>query len=284
VPMRMIRFLAAICLLSFVQRALASELVSFSSLDGSLTGGSPTELHGLLIKPEGSGPFPAVVALHGCGGLFDKQGNLKARESAWGQLLTSNGYAVLFPDSFGPRGVSSDCEGARVRAWAERSFDAYGALRYLQAQPYIIGDHIGLMGWSHGGATTMFVVAPRNVARPTDLPEGDFRAAVAFYPAWCGFLGNDWTPKIPLLLEIGLQDDSISPKPCVDKVTSAIERGSPAQIKTYDDAVHDFDWPGDALHAITSPSGKVAHYGVDEEARLDALVRVREFFDAHLKP
>jgi dienelactone hydrolase len=282
--MRMIRFLAAICLLSFVQRALASELVSFSSLDGSLTGGSPTELHGLLIKPEGSGPFPAVVALHGCGGLFDKQGNLKARESAWGQLLTSNGYAVLFPDSFGPRGVSSDCEGARVRAWAERSFDAYGALRYLQAQPYIIGDHIGLMGWSHGGATTMFVVAPRNVARPTDLPEGDFRAAVAFYPAWCGFLGNDWTPKIPLLLEIGLQDDSISPKPCVDKVTSAIERGSPAQIKTYDDAVHDFDWPGDALHAITSPSGKVAHYGVDEEARLDALVRVREFFDAHLKP
>jgi dienelactone hydrolase len=120
----------------------------------------------------------------------------------------------------------SDCEG-HVRAWAERSFDAYGALRYLQAQRYVIGDHIGLMGWSHGGGTTMFVVAPRNVARPTDLPEGDFRAAVAFYPAWCGLPGNDWTPKIPLLLEIGLQDDSISPKPCIDKVSSAIEHGSP---------------------------------------------------------
>ena len=55
-------------------------------------------------------------------------------------------------------------------------------------------------------------------------------------------------------------------------------------MKLYDNAAHDFDWPGDALHTITSPSGNVAHYGVDEAARADALVRVREFFDAHLKP
>ena len=88
--MRLIQCLTAIWLLLSSRATLAADLVSFPSLDGSLTGGSPTELRGLLIKPEGSGPFPAVVALHGCGGLFDKQGNLKARESAWGQLLTSN--------------------------------------------------------------------------------------------------------------------------------------------------------------------------------------------------
>lgn len=113
--MAVIRYLAAIWLFSLSQTALGSDLISFPSLDGSLTGGAPTELRGLLIKPEGSGPFPAVVTLHGCGGLFDKQGNLVAREEAWGQLLTSNGYVVLFPDSFGPRGVSRDCEG-HVRA------------------------------------------------------------------------------------------------------------------------------------------------------------------------
>src|ERR1700729_786612 len=93
-PMRLIQCLTAIWLVSFSRATLAAELVSFPSLDKSLTGGAPTELRGLLVKPEGSGPFPAVVALHGCGGLFDKQGNLKARESAWGQLLTSNGYAI----------------------------------------------------------------------------------------------------------------------------------------------------------------------------------------------
>ena len=82
--MRLIQCLTAIWLLSFPRATLAAELVSFPSLDGSLTGGAPTELHGLLVKPEGSGPFPAVVALHGCGGLFDKQGNLVAREISMG--------------------------------------------------------------------------------------------------------------------------------------------------------------------------------------------------------
>ena len=115
--------LATLSLLLVAARAaLAWESVVFPSLDGPLTGGKPTVLHGLLMKPEGIGPFPAIAALHGCGGLF-KEGALVAREAAWARLLTSHGYVVLFPDSFGPRDVATDCEG-RVRAWAERSYDA----------------------------------------------------------------------------------------------------------------------------------------------------------------
>jgi dienelactone hydrolase len=265
-------------LLMATRPALAWDSVFFPSLDGPLTGGKPTDLHGLLMKPDGIGPFPAIVALHGCNGLF-KEGALVAREAAWAQLLTSHGYVVLFPDSFGPRDVTSDCEG-RVRAWAERSYDAYGALRYLQAQPFVIGERIGLMGWSHGGGTVIFAIAPDSVARPADLPKGDFRAAVAFYPAWCSRLSIDWKPHIPFLLEIGAQDDSIQPAPCIERTKSAQAGGAPMEIKVYDGAVHDFDWPGDKLHTITSPSGKVAHYGVDE----DALVRVLAFFDSRLKP
>ena len=55
-------------------------------------------------------------------------------------------------------------------------------------------------------------------------------------------------------------------------------------MKVYDGAVHDFDWPGDKLHTITSPEGKVAHYEVDDDARADALTRVVNFFDFRLKP
>jgi poly(3-hydroxybutyrate) depolymerase len=109
-------------LLAAWRPALAGESVSFPSLDGALTGGKATVLRGLLMKPEGIGPFPAIVALHGCNGLF-KEGALVAREAAWAQLLTAHGYVVLFPDSLGPRDVATDCEG-RVRAWAERSYDA----------------------------------------------------------------------------------------------------------------------------------------------------------------
>jgi dienelactone hydrolase len=263
--------------------ALAWESVFFPSLDGPLTGGKPTLLRGLLMKPDGIGPFPAIVALHGCNGLFNKEGALVAREAAWAQLLTTHGYVVLFPDSFGPRDVATDCEG-RVRAWAERSYDAYAALRYLQAQSFIIGERIGVMGWSHGGGTVIFAIAPDSVARPAALPKGGFRAAVAFYPAWCSRLSTDWKPDIPLLLEIGAQDDSIQPAPCIERVEQAQAGGAPMQIKVYDGAVHDFDWPGDTLHAITSPSGRVAHYGVNDEARADALVRVLAFFDSRLKP
>ena len=132
-------------LLAAWRPALADDSVSFPSLDGPLTGGKPTLLRGLLMKPEGIGPFPAIVALHGCNGPFNKEGALVAREAAWAQLLTSHGYVVLFPDSFGPRDVATDCEG-RVRAWAERSYDAYGALRYLQTQSFVIGERIGVMG------------------------------------------------------------------------------------------------------------------------------------------
>jgi dienelactone hydrolase len=105
-------------LLAVSAPALGAETVSFPSLDGPVTGGKPTELHGLLMKPDGPGPFPAIVSLHGCGGLF-KEGALVAREAAWAKLLTAHGYVVLFPDSFGPRGVTTDCQG-NVRAWAER--------------------------------------------------------------------------------------------------------------------------------------------------------------------
>ena len=232
------------------QPALARESVFFPSLDSPLTGGKPTLLRGLLMKPEGVGPFPAIVALHGCNGLL-KEGALVAREAAWTQHLTSHGYVVLFPDSFGPRDVTSDCEG-RVRAWAERSYDAYGGLRYLQAQPFVLGERIGLMGWSHGGGTVVFAI--------------------------------DWKPDISFLLEIGAQDDSIQSAPCIERTRSARAGGAPMQMKVYDGAVHDFDWPGDKLHTITSPSGKVAHYGVDEDARGDALVRVLAFFESRLKP
>ena len=52
-----------------VGSALASERVSFDSLDADLTKGKPTRIQADLYKPRGRGPFAAVVLLHGCGGL-----------------------------------------------------------------------------------------------------------------------------------------------------------------------------------------------------------------------
>src|SRR5579871_2292432 len=95
VPGRLIAVLLSIWLAN-CETAPAQEIVSFPSLDSGMTNGAPaTRLRAVLLRPTGRGPFPAVVALHGCTGLFDKQGKLVAREGVWGEELTKQGYVVL---------------------------------------------------------------------------------------------------------------------------------------------------------------------------------------------
>src|SRR5688572_18567464 len=114
--------------------ASAQERVQFASVDGALNGGAPTQLDGYLYRPSGAGPFPAVVAMHGCGGLFAPRdrNKLAARNIDWGTRLSAQGYAVLFPDSFNPRGIPEVCKQDQtlVRPGVHRVADAYGALAW----------------------------------------------------------------------------------------------------------------------------------------------------------
>ena len=66
-------------------------------------------LGGVFYRPAGPGPFPAVIALHGCGGLWREQGMLSMRHADWGERLAAAGFAVLMPDSYGSRGLGSQC-------------------------------------------------------------------------------------------------------------------------------------------------------------------------------
>src|ERR1700743_998387 len=58
-------------------------------------------LHAQLFKPEGSGPFPVVIALHGGGGLGGHSEPVQVRYRDWAEELLKDGKAVLFPDSYG---------------------------------------------------------------------------------------------------------------------------------------------------------------------------------------
>ena len=51
-------------------------------------------VHGYLAKPEGNGPFPAIVALHGCNGLHET-----TKQRVADQFVTW-GYVALLFDSF----------------------------------------------------------------------------------------------------------------------------------------------------------------------------------------
>src|SRR4051812_35788378 len=98
--MRLLSLTLALALLA--APAARAEAVRFA--------GKGLELSGTLVRPAGPGPFPAIVALHGCSGLYGRAGELSARHEDWARRLTAEGYVVLFPDSFGSRGAGPQCK------------------------------------------------------------------------------------------------------------------------------------------------------------------------------
>jgi dienelactone hydrolase len=259
---------------AWVGAAYASEQVEFKQGD--------TTLHAVLFKPSGEGPFPAVVALHGCGGLADGSGPISPRYREWADRLTAAGFAVLFPDSYGSRGLSSQCRvgQSKARASRERVDDANAARVWLQSQPWVSAERVSLLGWSTGATTTLWAVRPRTAkeeARP------DFRSAAALYP---GCNRNDrsaWSARIPTLILIGALDDWTPAKPCQRMVAGARGRSALATIVTYPRAHHDFDRPNYPLRertglARTADNSGKAHLGTNNSARTDALKRVPEWF------
>ncbi len=234
-------------------------------------------LQATLFRPAGSGPFPAVVALHACGGLT-KDGHFLARYQEWADALTGAGYAVLFPDSFGSRGLGSQCRVRErpVRASRLRVKDAEAARHWLQSQSWVLPNRISLLGWSHGGTSVLWAVR-RNSAPRSRTP--DFRSAVAFYPSCRGSGATAWSARIPTLVLIGKADDWVHASDCEQMVAGARGRSAGTSVITYDGAYHEFDRADDPLHEITgiantaSPSGRV-HVGTEPKARADAFKRV----------
>ena len=99
----------------------------------------PGSVYHSLQKPDGAGPFPAVVLLHTCGGL-------QQHVLEWSVRLRDHGYVAIVLDSFTPRGERSVCGNWRV-SLDEVAADAYAALAHLRAQPSVDARRIGVMGF-----------------------------------------------------------------------------------------------------------------------------------------
>jgi dienelactone hydrolase len=269
----------------------APDRVRFPSNDTDLTGGSPTIIDGYLFKPAGQGPFPALVALHGCSGLFIQAGQFQKRDWDWAKRLQNLGYVVLFPDSLTPRGMKEICTRKDIGGtmpFRERPRDAYGALRWLQSQHFVRKDRIGLLGWSNGGTTVLSALNSRSKARPAGLTD-DFRVAIAFYPGCRSTERNvNWTTHIPLTILIGEADDWTPASLCSSLANRACQEGAPVEIVTYPEAHHGFDAPDQPLRvrsglAHTARRDGKATIGTNTAARADAIDRVQGLLGRHLR-
>jgi dienelactone hydrolase len=236
-------------------------------------------LHAQLYKPDGEGPFPTVIALHGCGGLGGQSEPVLPRYRDWAEQLLKTGHAVLLPDSYGSRELGPQCRVSerRVLARRERVADVTASRQWLLRQPWAARDRISLMGWANGASALLWAVRPQLASRGA---EPDFRSAVAFYPDCRTSSGLGWSTRVPTLLLIGARDDVSSPQACRQMVDGARGRSALTRIVLYPAASHDFDRANLPLRAIEGTDAELperGHIGTDAVARSDAQQRVAEW-------
>jgi dienelactone hydrolase len=218
--------------------------------------------------PPGTGPFPVVIVLHGCGGLSP------ARMDQWTRRLNGWGYAAVVLDSFGPRGVTTVCapSAQHLVTPADRAGDVISTAVYLRTMPQIDGKRIGVLGLSHGGATAAWVTQRRYADRYPGL----LRASVDYY-------GPCRSPEtygdIPLLALAGDSDDWGNSALACHAFAVKLRPDQPFEVHTYPDTYHAFD---DDRSTARKVEGHVLAYNHD--AAEDSFIRTRSFLDRYMAP
>lgn len=235
---------------------LENKEVTFQGKDGVI-------LNARLYKPEGVGPFPAMVFMHGCTGLLTGGAStdyLASQYVWWGEKMAKEEKVVaLFVDSFTPRNIQDGvCDNGNIlNEVTERPKDAYAGLAYLRTQGYVQDKKIGLMGWSNGGSSVLSAMAKNY--NPVSIPAGGgFITGVTEYPG-CGLrnqFGTDYSttgegtylPYAPVIVLGGEMDTTTPPTPkCVNLVNRAKELGASSDTRNdinltiYSGATHSFD-------------------------------------------
>ncbi|OUZ12412.1 S9 family peptidase [Aeromicrobium sp. PE09-221] len=252
-----------------------AEAVTWTAPDG-------LEIEGMLCVPDGSGPFPLVVNIHG-GPIWAFQ-NSWSMNYPWVPLLVARGYAVLSPN---PRG-----SGGRGQDFAQRvvgdmggadTGDFLSGVDALVERGIADPRRVGLIGGSYGGFMSSWLVtqdqrfaAAVPISPVTDWYSQSFTSNIA---GWGNaFLRSD--PEVPGSLAHTrspvLQASKVR-TPCLN-VAGALDRCTPpTQAREFHQALtgHGVD---SALAIYPQEGHGVRAY----PAMIDFLTRVVQWFDTYM--
>ena len=251
--------LVVICVAGNAGGANDEPLAFDASKIGPPNSGAPLE----LWRPSGARPFAAMVVLHGCNGVGEGS-------RSWAERLVGWGYAAVIVDSLGPRNFRDICDAGWLVPPDLRARDAFSAAAYLRTRPDIVADRIGVIGFSHGGSSTISAALTNDQGRP-------FQAAVAYYP-YCRTQAPQAHFDTDLLILVGQDDDSNPAERCVNFVEANAEMPHAPTIKVYPGAAHGFDVPGLDRYSASRHLMRENH-----SAAADSFAVTEAFLAARLK-
>jgi dienelactone hydrolase len=277
----------ALLLASLPWLAAAQQVVSVPSLDQRDGAALPLKAH-WFVAADAAERRPAVLLLHGCGGPYNRRGELSERMRDYAASLNAEGWHALVLDSFTTRGVRELCTTAMARRAIDQSHrrqDALGALAWLAAQANVDAQRLALLGWSHGGSTVLAASNSRDrgVAASSVRPA----AAVAFYPGCSAERDRGYRGTAPLLLMVGEADDWTPPESCRELAQQAQQAQQPANppvhFVAYPGAVHGFDSEAPVRHRRDVPNGVNPGQGVQVGGQPAARAASRQALLAFLR-
>ena len=238
---------------------------------------SVKEISGALFKPQGAGPFPAIVYIVPCGGPnFPPE--FKQEKFVIDRML-SKGIATFIVDTHTPRGENDNCgkfltvladvenkKQTVLQLLKQGGDDAVAALKVVKAMPDIDPKKVFLMGTSAGATATLYATDPK----APSAHDTDIAGVVAYFP----LCYKNVEASVPTLVMIGDQDDWTGPVAACQAL-----KGKPNfEVVVYPGVGHSFTMPFDKPFDLAGH-----HLAYDEKSTKEAAQRADDFINAHLK-
>jgi dienelactone hydrolase len=184
---------------------------------------------------QGSGKLPAVVLIHGSGGMGP---NIEA----WARELNAVGISTFALDGFTGRGLTSVNMDQALLGRLAFSLDSYRVLEILAKHPRVDTSRIVLMGFSRGGQGTLFASLKR-FHQMWNKSGIEFAAYIPFYPDCMTTYIQDTDIDKPIRIFHGTPDDYNPVAACRKYVERLKGAGRDVVLTEYPNAQHGFDNP-----------------------------------------